>query len=74
MNDRVVLRHPDLPADQPITVDRSRIGPRLAAGWEEAPEAPEPQSAASNRPEQTTETEPSDSAPKRRSRKTTEEQ
>lgn len=43
MSDLVTLRHPTLPAEQVIQIDRRRIGPRLAAGWEEAvPEAPKP--------------------------------
>jgi hypothetical protein len=75
VSDLVKLRHPSLPPDQVIEIDRARIGLRLGAGWEEAPaEAPKPEPAESDRSEQATESEPSDSAPKRRSRKTTEEQ
>lgn len=41
MSELVTLRHPKLPAEQVIQVDRRRIGARLAAGWEEVvPEAP----------------------------------
>lgn len=65
MSDLVKLRHPALPADQTITVDRRRVGPRLAAGWEEVEQAPEsPAAPESDQPTKST----------RRSRNTTEEQ
>lgn len=66
MSDLVTLRHPTLPAEQTIRVDRRRMGTRLAAGWEEI--QPEPK-----RPAEPV-TEPTDSASKRRGRKTSEEQ
>jgi hypothetical protein len=69
VTDQVTLRHPTLPAEQTIRVDRRRMGTRLAAGWEEieAPAKPEPK-----RPAEPV-TEPTDSASKRRGRKTSEE-
>lgn len=72
MNAAVVLRHPSLPVGQTITVDRRRIGPRLASGWEEVPDKPaETEPAESST--QDNETEPSESAPKRRVRKSEEQ-
>lgn len=69
----VTLRHPKLPAGQVIQVDRRRIGARLASGWVEA--APEPPAGPEpTEPAAEPETEPTESAPKRRSRKSTEEQ
>lgn len=71
MNETVTLRHPKLPPEQTIRVDRRRMGVRLAAGWVEVPETPaslEPAAPAAEEPE------PTVSAPKRRSRKTNEEQ
>lgn len=65
MSDLVKLRHPTLPAEQTITVDRRRTGPRLAAGWEEV--IPEPKSPAAPESDQPTKS-------TRRSRNTTEEQ
>lgn len=66
MSDLVTLSHPDLPG-QPIRIDRRRIGPRLAAGWQET-ESPAPVE------EQAESDEPTESAQKRRGRKSTEEQ
>jgi len=41
VSDLVTLRHPKLPADQTIRIDRRRIGAHLSAGWEEVvPELP----------------------------------
>ena len=70
MSDLVTLRHPSLPAEQTVRVDRRRAGPRLAAGWEEVetPAEPEPKRPA------LPVTEPTESASKRRGRKTSEEQ
>lgn len=68
MSDLVTLRHPSLPVDQVIRVDRRRIGPRLAAGWEEATDLPKADKTASTKPP----AEPESS--KRRSRTNTEEQ
>lgn len=64
MSDLVTLRHPSLPETQTIRIDRRRIGAHLAAGWEEATEPPATEQ----------ESEPTESEPKRRSRKSTEEQ
>lgn len=69
MSDLVKLRHPALPADQTITVDRRRVGPRLAAGWEEVNPEKAPESPAAPESDQ-----PTKSASTRRSRNTTEEQ
>lgn len=76
MNETVTLRHPKLPPEQTIRVDRRRMGVRLAAGWVEVPETPEPEPPASLEPAAPAaeEPEPTVSAPKRRSRKTNEEQ
>jgi hypothetical protein len=68
VSDLVTLRHPTLPAEQTIQVDRRRMGARLAAGWEEVETPSEPK-----RPAEPV-TEPTDSASKRRGRKTSEEQ
>jgi hypothetical protein len=67
VSDLVKLRHPDLPADQTITVDRRRVGPRLAAGWEEVTPEKAPESPAAPESDQPTKS-------TRRSRNTTEEQ
>jgi hypothetical protein len=85
VSDLVTLSHPSLPADQTIRVDRRRIGPRLAAGWGEAPPVQpvvpatesEPTESAPEETQQPTGTsapEPTESAPKRQRRKITEEQ
>lgn len=70
MSDLVILRHPSLPPEQVIQVDRRRIGPRLAAGWEESPAEPKAtvEATAPMEPEKPAE------PPKRRSRNNTEEQ
>lgn len=68
MSDMVTLRHPSLPPEQIIRIDRRRIGPRLAAGWEETPDLPKAPKAASTKPPAEPE------MPKRRSRTNTEEQ
>jgi len=49
MNQLVTLTHPDLPG-QPIRIDRRRIGQRLAAGWEEAQDAPVEEPTEPKRP------------------------
>jgi hypothetical protein len=59
MSDYVTLRHPKLPAEQTIRIARRLVGVRLAAGWEEVPEAPAPVVEQAE--------------PKRRSRKTEEQ-
>jgi len=70
MSDLVTLRHAELPPEQVIRVDRRRIGPRLAAGWEEV--VPE---AAPSAPAATESEDPAEPGkPKRRSRNNTEEQ
>jgi hypothetical protein len=82
VSDLVTLRHPKLPAEQTIQIDRRRMGSRLAAGWEEVkPEQPIAESPAEPEPETHPEpvvepesTEPTVSASKRRGRNTTEEQ
>lgn len=76
MNETVTLRHPKLPPEQTIRIDRRRMGVRLAAGWVEVPKAPEPEPPASPEPAAPAadEPEPTESAPKRRSRKTTNEE
>lgn len=67
MSELVTLRHPTLPAEQVIQVDRRRIGARLAAGWVEVPtESPD----AEPDPKQP-DAEPE--KPKRRSRQTSED-
>jgi hypothetical protein len=71
VSDFVFLFHPALPADQTIRVDRRRMGPRLAAGWEEVKTV---QPLAAEPPAEPESDEPTESAPKRRSRKNTEEQ
>jgi hypothetical protein len=68
VSDLVTLRHPSLPPEQVIRVDRRRIGPRLAAGWEEVPDLPKAAKSVSVKPP----AEPESS--KRRSRNNTEEQ
>jgi len=49
MNQLVTLTHPDLPG-QTIRIDRRRIGQRLAAGWEEAQDAPVEEPTEPKRP------------------------
>lgn len=76
MSDLVTLQHPSLPADQTIRVDRRRVGPRLAAGWVEAPPVEpatesEPTESATEETKQPTGTSAPES--KRRSRKSSEE-
>jgi hypothetical protein len=68
VSDLVTLTHPTLPADQTIQVERRRMGPRLAAGWQEV------EAAAPEKGQSTKSTEPTESAPKRQRRNTTEEQ
>ncbi len=67
MSEIVTLRHPNLPAEQTIRVDRRRVGARLGAGWEEVLPAP------AEKPAHPT-TAVNEPAPKRPGRKTTEEQ
>lgn len=82
MTDFVTLRHPKLPAEQTIRIHRKRVSARLAAGWVEVESKPDPQpetnKAANEEPESakpaTEDSEPTESAPKRRSRRNTEEQ
>jgi len=71
VSDLVTLTHPTLPGGQTIRVDRRRMGPRLAAGWEETKPVQPP---AAEPPAQPESDEPTESAQKRRSRKNTEEQ
>jgi hypothetical protein len=68
----VTLRHPKLPAEQTIRIDRRRIGAHLSAGWEEV--VPESTQAAESTPEPpAVEPEPKPES-KRSTRKNTEEQ
>jgi hypothetical protein len=69
----VILRHPTLPAEQTIRIDRRRIGAHLGAGWEEVkPEPAAEQPADGGTDQETTPAEPEKS--KRRSRTSNEEQ
>lgn len=79
--DMVTLRHPKLPAEQVVKVDRRRAGARFAAGWvevEEPKREPVDKAADESKPPTKSESNEQPAAepekPKRPRRKSTEEQ
>lgn len=69
----VTLRHPKLPAEQVIKIDRRRAGARFAAGWVEVESAEGPKSEPVKKAADESK-QPTESASKRPRRKSTEEQ